>query len=186
MIEILYIAAGYLMGSIPFGLIITRLAGLGDLRKIGSGNIGATNAARVGGLKMFVLVTILDALKAAAAFHLFGMYAGAAAVAGHCYPAWLKFKGGKGVASSAGFLGILNPAVLGACLAAFCVSLAITKYSSLSAFAAMPVAIAGAFYTGLQAGWVTTGLAVMILWRERGNIKRLFDGTESKMNFKQK
>ena len=178
------LAAGYFLGSIPFGLLLAKLSGAGDPRKIGSKSIGATNALRAGGLKLAVPVLILDALKAAVAVYLFGVWAGVAAVFGHCYPVWLKFKGGKGVASALGFLIAISPVMAAACFGTFVIAVSITGYSSLSAFIAMPVAIAMGFLISYEIGIVVLILVALILWRERGNIRRLFNGTEPKMKFR--
>jgi glycerol-3-phosphate acyltransferase PlsY len=174
------------LGSIPFGLILTKIAGLGDIRKVGSGNIGATNAMRAGGLKLAVPVMVLDIAKAAAAFFIFGIWGGLAAVVGHCYPVWLKFKGGKGVATAAGFLFAVSPVLFALSVAAFAVFVAITGYSSLSAFISMPVAAAYGFYLSNEVGFAVLGLCALILWRERGNIRRLIDGTEPKIKWLRK
>ncbi|MDR1027757.1 MAG: glycerol-3-phosphate 1-O-acyltransferase PlsY [Rickettsiales bacterium] len=177
------IAAGYFMGSIPFGLILGKLFGH-DLRKIGSKSTGATNALRAGGLALAIPVLILDLAKAFFAVHIFGLWAGVAAVIGHCYPVWLGFKGGKGVASALGFLLAVWPLMAAAAFGTFVVGVILTGYSSLSAFIAMPVAVGMGFYLSANVGIAIAGLCVLILWRERSNIRRLLSGTEPKMKFK--
>jgi glycerol-3-phosphate acyltransferase PlsY len=180
------ILCGYILGSIPFALILTKLAGHGDLRRVGSGNIGATNAMRAGGLKLALLVSLLDAAKGFFAVYFFGIWAGIAAVVGHCFPVWLKFKGGKGVATSAGVLIGISPVMFAACFGAFLIVILTTGYSSLAAFVAMPVALIFGFCISPATGLVILALSLLILWREKENIKRLLSGTESKINWKKK
>ena len=185
---------GYLLGSIPFGLVITRLAGLGDIRKIGSGNIGATNVLRTGRKDLALLTLLFDVGKAALAavlmrmvFHseTLGLIAGFSAVIGHNYPVWLHFKGGKGVASTLGMMLVLTPVVgILTCLTWLFMAL-IFHYSSLSALTALVLAPA---YACVFAGWPAVicyaALGVLSLWRHRANIKRLLTGQESKITFK--
>jgi glycerol-3-phosphate acyltransferase PlsY len=178
------LASGYLLGSIPFGLILVRLAGLGDLRKIGSGNIGATNALRAGGLKLFLPVTILDMSKAFIAAWFFGPWGGFMAVVGHCYPIWLKFKGGKGFASLAGFALCVLPETFLIGLPIFWLVALGTGYSSLAAFVAMIVAPTTVFLAEGRIDWAIIALVALVFWRERENIKRLVSGTESKMQWR--
>lgn len=184
---------GYLLGSIPFGLLLTRAAGLGDIRSIGSGNIGATNVLRTGNRKLAAATLLLDALKATAAalagYFLAGkeagLIAGFAAFLGHLYPVWLGFKGGKGVATYIGtLLGIAPWMVL--VFAAIWLSVAkISKYSSLSALVAtlvIPVALC------IMGDWKTAFvMALMTLiswWKHKANIERLIAGTESRIGQK--
>ena len=185
---------GYLLGSIPFGLVVTKLAGLGDIRKIGSGNIGATNVLRTGRKDLALLTLLFDLGKAALAavlmrtlFHseAMGFVAGFSAVIGHNYPVWLNFKGGKGVASTFGMMLVLTPAV-GICVCLTWLFIAfIFHYSSLSALIALMLAPAYAYvYAGHAAIICYTLLWVLSLWRHRANIKRLLTGQESKINFK--
>ncbi|MDO9415892.1 glycerol-3-phosphate 1-O-acyltransferase PlsY [Pararhizobium sp.] len=183
---------GYVLGSIPFGLILTRLAGLGDVRNIGSGNIGATNVLRTGHKKLAAATLLLDILKGTAAAFVAshwgleaGIAAGFAAFIGHLFPVWLGFKGGKGVATSIGvLLGLVPWAVL--VFAAVWLSLArITRYSSLSALVATLVIPVVLIFTGHEK--VALLFAVMTLitwWKHRANIARLLDGTESKIGDK--
>ena len=187
---------GYLLGSIPFGLVITRMAGLGDIRKIGSGNIGATNVLRTGHKGLALLTLLFDLGKAALAAILFrtifdseavGYMAGFSAVLGHNYPVWLGFKGGKGVASTLGMMLVLTPLV-GVLTCLTWLFMAFTfRYSSLSALTALCLAPVYAFIweTPAAAGCYTL-LALLSLWRHRANIKRLINGEESKINFKRK
>jgi len=183
------LACGYLLGSIPFGLLLTRLAGLGDLRAVGSGNIGATNVLRTGNKALAALTLAADLLKGtvAAAVGLYwgldtGVLAGLGAFLGHLFPVWLKFRGGKGVATYIGVLSGLHwPAALIFC-AAWLLVAAVTRYSSLSALIAsalMPAVLA------LQSQWQTMELFVLmtllVFVRHAPNIRRLISGEESKI-----
>ena len=191
---IISIIFGYILGSIPFGLVVTRLAGLGDIRKIGSGNIGATNVLRTGRKDLALLTLLFDLGKAALAavlmrtlFHseAMGFVAGFAAVIGHNFPVWLNFKGGKGVASTFGMMLVLTPAV-GICVRLTWLFIAfIFHYSSLSALIALMLApVYASVYAGKSAVICYTLLWILSLWRHRANIKRLLTGQESKINFK--
>ena len=191
---IISIVFGYLLGSIPFGLVVTRLAGLGDIRKIGSGNIGATNVLRTGRKDLALLTLLFDVGKAALAavlmrhfFHseTIGFVAGFSAVLGHNFPVWLNFKGGKGVASTLGMLLVLTPMVgILTCLTWLFMAL-IFHYSSLSALMALMLAPAYAYvFAGKSAVICYTLLWILSLWRHRANIKRLITGQESKITFK--
>ncbi len=183
-------AGGYLLGSIPFGLILTRLGGLGDIRKVGSGNIGATNVLRTGNKGLAALTLLLDggkgALVSAVTFRLYGpditYFASLAVVLGHMFPVWLGFRGGKGMATTFGvLLGLAWPAGL-AGLATWLVVAAIFRYSSLAALAATGLAPVYAwFLDDPQAGGLMIILAVLIYLRHAANIRRLFAGTESKI-----
>jgi acyl phosphate:glycerol-3-phosphate acyltransferase len=201
------ILLGYLLGSIPFGLVITRLAGLGDIRSIGSGNIGATNVLRTGRRDLALATFLLDAGKAGLAYwiaiwavdwfsgelvvhpgtvHSLGLIAGAAAFIGHCYPVWLKFKGGKGVAT---FIGLLLAAMLpvGAGFGLIWLLVAfIFRMSSLAALAATLATPAMAYFLNpMGDDWIVTGvLAILIFWRHRANIVRIIAGTEPKIGAK--
>ncbi|PDT40277.1 MULTISPECIES: glycerol-3-phosphate 1-O-acyltransferase PlsY [Sinorhizobium] len=189
---LLCLAFGYLLGSIPFGLILTRMAGLGDVRKIGSGNIGATNVLRTGNKKLAGATLLLDALKgtaAAAVASLWGVEAGIAAglaaFLGHLFPVWLSFKGGKGVATYIGILLGLAPLMVPAFAAIWLVSAKITRYSSLSALVAtaiMPIAL---YATGYGKIALFFALMTVITWiKHRANIQRLLSGTESRIGEK--
>lgn len=184
---------GYFLGSIPFGLVLMRMTGGPDIREIGSGNIGATNVLRTGNKSIAALTLLLDAGKAAGAgyiaLHFFGapmqFIAAAAALFGHCYPVWLKFKGGKGVATFFGaLLGLVWPVGLVAAATWLLVAYT-TKYSSAAALcsAAFSVAVSGMFFP-----WPVTAMiafmTVLIVWRHRENITRLKAGTESKIGQK--
>ena len=189
---LLALALGYLLGSIPFGLILTRLAGKGDVRKIGSGNIGATNVLRTGSKPLAALTLIFDCLKATAAVllaqRLFGpateVAAGAGALIGHLYPVWLKFKGGKGVAT---FLGILIPLfwqaaiVYAAVWILLLLTIRISSVAGMSAAISAPIA-AAILHSSLLP--MLLGFAVLVLWKHRENILRLRNGTEARVAFK--
>jgi glycerol-3-phosphate acyltransferase PlsY len=222
----LFALAGYLLGSIPFGLVITKLAGLGDIRSIGSGNIGATNVLRTGRKDLALATLLLDAGKAGIAYwlafglfqitlvphgfkvypgslHSMGLIAGAAAFIGHCYPVWLGFKGGKGVAT---YIGLLLAAawpvgiVWGATWLAIAFFLRMSSLAALVAcvvapifaFAFDPTAFewSDAIIPGYMSGpnsdtWiVTAALGVLIYYRHRANISRLLKGTEPKIGAK--
>jgi len=181
---------GYLLGSVPFGLVLTKLAGHGDIRAIGSGNIGATNVLRTGNKGLAAATLVLDAAKGALALLLArwwwgedaALVAGVAAMAGHAFPVWLGFKGGKGVATGAGvllaaqwWLGLAALAVwLGVALA--------TRISSAGALAACAAAPIVALLLGdVRLALFAAGLGALIAWRHRPNIARLMAGTEPRI-----
>ena len=183
-------------GSIPFGLVLTYCAGLGDIRKIGSGNIGTTNVLRTGHKGLALLTLLLDFFKAALAALLcywlfnqgFGFFAGFMAVIGHNYPVWLKFKGGKGVASTLGLMLAMTPWVgILTCLTWLSVAL-IWHYSSLSALVALAAAPLYAYLLDMpEAAIYTYGLLTLLsYYRHRSNIKRLIKKEESKISFHKK
>ena len=179
----------YLLGSIPFGVVLTRLGGAGDLRQIGSGNIGATNVLRTGRKGLAAATLLLDGGKGAAAVLLaqlvqpeMALWAGAAAFLGHLYPVWLKFRGGKGVATMLGVsLAIWWPAGV-AFAAVWLAMLGLTRRSSvggLSGAIAAPVAAAAGGEPNTVL--VMLGMALFVVWKHRDNIARLIDGTEPKV-----
>lgn len=185
--------AGYLLGSIPFGLLITRAMGVGDIRKIGSGNIGATNVLRTGRKGLAAATLLLDAAKGAVAVLIglqFGatgvLVAGLAAVLGHLFPVWLHFKGGKGVATGLGVLIAASPlAGAAACL----IWLLVAKFSKFSsaaalvAFAASPILVA--FITRDPQRLLLAFLVAALVWvSHEGNIRRLLAGTEPRIGQK--
>ena len=181
---------GYLLGSIPFGLILTRLAGTQDLRSIGSGNIGATNVLRTGRKGLAAATLLLDALKGTAAVviagHLGGpnaaMLAALGAFLGHLFPVWLKFKGGKGVAVYIGILlGLFWPGALFFCLLWLATAFT-TRYSSLSALVAAFVTPIFLWWFGhLALASLFAVLTLLLFYMHRENIKRLQSGTESRI-----
>jgi glycerol-3-phosphate acyltransferase PlsY len=182
-------AGGYLLGSIPFGLILAKLAGLGDLRQIGSGNIGATNVLRAGSKGLAVLTLVLDAAKGAAAVLIAARFGEAAALSaglgaflGHLFPIWLGFRGGKGVATYLGvLLGLYWPAAAAFAATWLFVAL-VTRYSSLAALAASAASILVLAVTGewrLAALFLL--LAVLLYLRHAANIGRLARGEEARI-----
>lgn len=190
---LLWLSFGYLLGSIPFGLVVTRLAGQGDIRKIGSGNIGATNVLRTGNKKLAALTLALDALKGTAAVVIANevmgrdpaVCAGLGAFLGHLFPIWLKFKGGKGVAT---YLGILGGLFWPAFIAFAVIWLAVAvlfRYSSLAALVATlatPFVLRG--FDAFQFSELFALLTLLTWIKHHANIKRLIAGTESKIGAK--
>ena len=191
----LAVIVGYLSGSIPFGLLLTKWAGLGDVRKIGSGNIGATNVLRTGSKKIAALTLILDAVKATIPVLLFretsgeaaGLVAGFAALAGHLFPVWLNFKGGKGVATGIGMLfGVAW--ILGiAFLAVWLIVAFLFRTSSISALTASALTPFWAYLLGRSDLVIPLILLAVIVWlTHRANIARLLAGTEPKIDLGRK
>ena len=197
--------AGYLLGSVPAGLIAGRMKGI-DLRKVGSGNIGATNALRNLGTGIGIAVLIFDALKgllpclffpglliglfpegSAPVPETLGLVVGAAAILGHNFPCWLRLKGGKGIATTAGVVGGLAPIPFAVCLCSWILFLAVTRYVSLASIAAavaLPIAAAAwPSDTEDRFGplfWICLFLGVMAVWKHRSNLQRLRQGIEPK------
>lgn len=203
----LWAGIGYLLGSIPFGLVLCFLAGYGDIRKIGSGNIGATNVLRTGNKTLALLTIVLDASKAGIAAYLAyalvdvlpyrifgietttntmaGLIAGSMGVIGHNFPLWLKFKGGKGVASTFGFIFVTSPVVALADFITWIVVAFTSKYSSLSALTAAVLTPVYAFFWADKIHVVFYGaIALLVIVRHHANIKRLLKGEESKIKLK--
>ena len=184
---------GYLLGSIPFGVLVTRLFGLGDLRKIGSGNIGATNVLRTGNKGAALATLVLDGGKGAVAVLIArcvagedaAQLAGLTAFLGHHFPVWLKFKGGKGVATFLGtLLALAWPVGLAACLT-WLATAVVSRISSLSALVAAALAAVWAGLLGYpQVIWLTVLLATLVFWKHLPNIERLRAGTEPKIGRK--
>jgi glycerol-3-phosphate acyltransferase PlsY len=182
-------AVGYLLGSIPFGLILTKLFGKGDVRKIVSGNIGATNVLRTGSKGLAALTLLLDVLKGTAAVWIgaqFGPYAamagGLGAFLGHLFPVWLGFRGGKGVATYIGvLLGLYWPGAAAFCVVWLLVAIA-TRYSSLAALVASAATVGALVFTG---HWPFAGLflllTVLLYVRHAANIRRLLTGEETRI-----
>jgi acyl phosphate:glycerol-3-phosphate acyltransferase len=183
-------ALGYALGSIPFGLLLARLAGLGDIRKIGSGNIGATNVLRTGSKSAAALTLLLDLVKgfaAAVAGSCWGenamLLAAGGAIIGHLFPIWLGFRGGKGVATA---LGVLIALAWPVALVAALVWLAATFLSRYSSLAALTASVVGAalapFIADARTAAVIAGIALLIILRHHANIRRLISGTESRIS----
>lgn len=183
---------GYGLGSIPFGVILTRLFGAGDLRKIGSGNIGATNVLRTGRKGLAATTLILDALKGVVAVligarlgHGLDLVAGVAAFYGHLYPVWLKFRGGKGVATMMGLCFVLDWRVGLIYALVWLGTIAITRISSVGGMAAALSAPIAAFVFGEgNLALMMTALALTIFWKHQDNIQRLASGTEPRIGQK--
>jgi acyl phosphate:glycerol-3-phosphate acyltransferase len=189
---LLALALGYLFGSIPFGLILTRLAGKGDVRRIGSGNIGATNVLRTGSKPLAALTLILDCLKATSAILLakwfFGeesaVFAATGALIGHLYPLWLRFRGGKGLATLFGILIVLLPiaaAVYAAVWIFLVLSLRISSVAGMAAAVSAPITAAILHSSHFP---ILLGFAVLTIWKHRENILRLMKGTEPRIGLK--
>lgn len=190
---VLWAAIGYLLGSIPFGMVLARVMGLGNLRDIGSGSIGATNVLRTGSKPAAALTLILDALKGVAAVLLAralagedaAQLAGLMAMIGHCYPVWLRFNGGKGVATYLGLMLVLSwPVGVGCCLA-WLIGAAISRRSSMGSL----VSAAASSFLVVLVGTapilvLSIVLTLLIFWRHRSNIARLKAGTEPKIGQK--
>jgi glycerol-3-phosphate acyltransferase PlsY len=192
---LLALVIGYLLGSIPFGLLVTRLAGKGDVRDVGSGNIGATNVLRAGGKGLAALTLVLDALKGALAVVIAQRFlaaapgadqaAAAGAFIGHLYPVWLKFRGGKGVATLFGLLIALWPIGALVFAAVWLAVLAAVRIASLAGMAAAVSApIAAALLVMRPLFPLLLGFALLVIWKHRENIARLRAGTESRLRRK--
>jgi glycerol-3-phosphate acyltransferase PlsY len=188
---LLVVIFSYLLGSIPFGLLLTRAAGLGDIRSIGSGNIGATNVLRTGKKALAAATLLLDGLKGALAV-LLGQHfaqapilAGLAVILGHLFPIWLNFKGGKGVATGLGvFLGGCFPVGLLACAAWLMAALAL-RFSSAAALTAFAIAPFAALALGhLAFALLALLIAMLVTWKHSANIARLRTGTEPRIGQK--
>jgi glycerol-3-phosphate acyltransferase PlsY len=193
MAPIVFLLPGYLLGSIPFGLLLTRAAGLGDIRRVGSGNIGATNVLRTGNKALAAATLLLDAVKGAAAIlianwwggHAAILWAGAGAVLGHAFPVWLGFKGGKAVATSYGVL-IAAAWPVGLCAGAvWLVVAALARMSSLAALASFALApVLAAILGDATIVKLALVIAVLVFARHHTNIRRLIAGTEPRIGQK--
>jgi glycerol-3-phosphate acyltransferase PlsY len=190
--QLIWFLPGYLLGSIPFGLLLTRMIGV-DIRKVGSGNIGTTNVLRTGNKGLAAATLLLDGGKGAVAVLLAthfagvgaGMLAGVAAFIGHCYPVWLKFRGGKGVATLLGVALAAVPVAGVVALLAWAAAAAVTRYSSVGGMTAAVAAPVAAFALGQpHAALSLAAMAVILIWKHRENIGRLRSGTESKIGAK--
>lgn len=194
MLPFAFILLGYLFGSMPFGLVLTHAAGLGDIRSIGSGNIGATNVLRTGNKKLAAATLLLDGVKGAVAVMMAhavlvgsagyeaGLWAGLGAVLGHLFPIWLKFKGGKGVATGLGVLiAVAWPVGLLACAtwALVAAAIRISALASLLAFAAAP--IFAFLLSDSPVVYLSLTIAVLVWVRHHANIQRILSGTEPRI-----
>jgi len=192
----LVLAGSYLLGSIPFSYLVARVFGVGDVRKVGSGNVGATNVMRSAGKAAGIVAFLLDASKGAAATFLVGLLdprdhvapslAAIAAVLGHIFPVWLRFQGGKGVATGAGAFLPLAPAAAGLSMGVFAISLAVSRYVSVSSIvAALSLPITAAVVGAPGAVWLAAALcAGVIIFKHGANIRRLRAGTENRLGMK--
>jgi len=189
---LLCLLLGYALGSIPFGLVLTRAAGLGDVRTIGSGNIGATNVLRTGRRGLAAATVILDSAKGAAAVvfsawlwpdqPLFPSIAAIGALLGHLYPLWLRLRGGKGVATLIGIVAALDWRCALILAAVWLAMFALTRYSSVSGIAAgIAAPLAAAAFGRLNLALVFLGFALLIVWKHRANIARLAARTEPRV-----
>jgi len=190
--KIIALVLGYLLGSIPFGVVLTKLAGTGDLRAIGSGNIGATNVLRTGRKDLAIATLLLDAVKGTVAVLIalqfsreLAILAGLGAFIGHLHPVWLKFKGGKGVATFLGLVVALHwPSAL-VFIAAWLATAYLTRYSSAGALVASLAVPASMMVFGLQGeAELFVALAILLWFRHAENIQRLLNGTEGKIGQK--
>jgi glycerol-3-phosphate acyltransferase PlsY len=188
----LALVVGYAFGSIPFGLLLTRWAGAGDIRQIGSGNIGATNVLRTGRKGLALATLLLDlakgglptALGLAALGPVMGAVAGAGAILGHCFPVWLGFRGGKGVATAAGVVLGLTPLLFPIILLAFIVVVWATRWVSLSSITAAVLAPVAALLAGNRpAAGLYLLVAALVVLKHRDNIGRLLRGQENRLSF---
>jgi len=188
----LFIILGYLIGSIPFALLLARRWGTADLRAIGSGNLGAANVMRASGITAGVIVAVLDVAKGAASVALAERFsgnaaapalAGLAAIVGHIYPVWLRFRGGKGVATACGVFSVLTPAVVPPVLAIFLGTVWLTKYVSLGSMLATLALAPIAYAVGSPAPAVAVAFAAsaIVVFRHRSNLARLRTGTERRI-----
>jgi len=185
----LALVIGYLLGSIPFGVILTRLGGAGDLRQIGSGNIGATNVLRTGRKGLAAATLLLDAAKGWAAVTLveawhpgLGLLAAAGAFVGHLFPLWLRFRGGKGVATLLGIVIALHWPCAVVYAAVWIGLLAFLRISSVAGMtAAVSAPLSAAFFAKFEIVPLLIGLALLVLWKHRDNMARLMAGTEPRV-----
>jgi glycerol-3-phosphate acyltransferase PlsY len=194
-LSVTLIGAAYLIGSIPFALLLARRWGVRELRRIGSGNIGAANVLRASGVKAGVLVAVLDIAKGAAGVALAQRLspmaevpaaAGFAAIVGHIYPVWLTFRGGKGVATACGVFSVLTPVAVPPALALFALAIWVTRYISMGSIVASVALPPLAYVTGSPLPAVMAGIAAssLILFRHRSNLYRLYAGTERRIGLR--
>ena len=194
MIYTFWLLVSYLLGSVPFGLLVTRISGRGDLRKVGSGNTGATNVMRVGGLRLAGLVWILDMAKAIIAVlvgaalggEAFGAWCGFVAILGHIFPVWLGFHGGKGISCLFGIFLAVNPLMFVFCGIEWLLVALTSGYSSLGALVVLTVAPILGFAQSVNVGLAMIAISVLCFGRHRDNVSRLAGGTESKIGWKWK
>ncbi len=187
MLDLGTFCAAYLIGSVPFGLLLTKLAGLGDIRQIGSGNIGATNVLRTGRKGLAALTLSLDGAKGLVAVLLFSTHAPAAAVGalvGHIFPVWLKGRGGKGVATYIGVTFGLSPLLGGVACGAWLATAFTMRISSLSALVMLGVVPLVAWFLIPPLAPLLAVLSLLVVFRHKDNLRRLLNGTEPKIGQK--
>jgi len=183
--------AAYVLGSIPFSYLVARSWGISDVRQVGSGNVGATNVMRAAGRTAGLVAFVLDALKGAVATlgaerlapGEMAPLAAVAAILGHMYPVWLRFRGGKGVATGAGAFLPLTPWATVGGLLAFVIVAAVTRFVSVASCAGAVVLAALAFFLGSSppVAWGAAGTAALIVWKHRANLERIIRGTENRL-----
>ena len=193
-VTVLVVFAGYLIGSVPFALILARRLGVGDLRRIGSGNLGAANVLRTSGVRAGVTVMLLDMAKGAGSVLLAQRFdsgavtaaAGLAAIVGHVFPVWLRFRGGKGVATACGVFSLLTPLAVGPTLAVFLGAVWVTRYISVGSILASVALPPIAYATGSPAPVLAVGVAaaILIVIRHRTNLARVLAGTEQRVGLR--
>ena len=191
---LLLVVTAYLIGSVPFALILARRLGTGDLRRVGSGNLGAANVLRASGVRAGVTVMLLDIAKGAGSVMLVQRFdtgavtaaAGLAAIAGHVFPVWLRFRGGKGVATACGVFSILTPLAVGPALAVFLSAVWMTRYISVGSILASVALPPIAYATGSPAPVLAAAVAAstLILIRHRTNLARVLAGTEQRIGLR--
>ena len=193
-VTVLVVIAGYLIGSVPFALILARRLGIDDLRRIGSGNLGAANVLRTSGVRAGVTVMLLDMAKGAGSVLLAQRFdggavtaaAGLAAIVGHVFPVWLRFRGGKGVATACGVFSLLTPLAVGPTLAVFLGAVWVTRYISVGSILASVALTPIAYATGSSAPVLAVGVAAanLIVIRHRTNLARVLAGTEQRVGLR--
>jgi glycerol-3-phosphate acyltransferase PlsY len=191
---VLVVIAGYLIGSVPFALILARRLGIGDLRRIGSGNLGAANVLRSSGVRAGVTVMLLDMAKGAGSVLLAQRLdagavtaaAGLAAIVGHVFPVWIRFRGGKGVATACGVFSLLTPLAVGPTLAVFLGAVWVTRYISVGSILASVALPPIAYATGSSAPVLAVAVAasILIVIRHRTNLARVLAGTEQRVGLR--
>ena len=194
MANILILIMSYVSGSVPMGLILTKLMGKGDLRKVGSGNIGATNVMRVGGLRMAATTWLLDMAKVIIPVLIgqwymgigFGAWCGFVAIVGHCFPIWLRFRGGKGVSGLFGMLLAISPLSFIFIGIEWLIVALTSGYSSLGALVVFLLVPIFGFVISASVGWAFLATALLCLVRHRQNIVKLIHDSESKVEWKWK
>ena len=194
MIYAILLIISYFLGSVPMGLLLTRIAGKGDLRKVGSGNIGATNVMRVGGLRMAAATWLLDMAKVIVPVLLgrafvdpgFGAWCGFVAICGHCFPVWLRFRGGKGVSGLFGMLLAISPLSFVFIGIEWLLVALSSGYSSLGALVVFCLAPIFGFIIDINVGFAFLAVSILCVVRHRANIIRLAQGKESKVEWKWK